>query len=114
MLKFTFSTSVISYWTRLQTRSPPWFEALWVHHVEGCQVPTRKAVFICDLTLFQGLSCPAMSFPITPLNAGSFLNCKGNIQWFSSSAAEASAPRTAGSMKGLFNFITSLRSAIAG
>jgi Putative transposase len=37
MLKFTFSTSVISYWIRLQMRSPPWFEALWVHHVEGCR-----------------------------------------------------------------------------
>jgi catechol 2,3-dioxygenase-like lactoylglutathione lyase family enzyme len=43
-------------------------------------VSTRKVVFICDLTSFQGLSSPTMSFPITLPNAGSFPSCKGNIQ----------------------------------
>ena len=70
--------------------------------------------FICDLTLFQGLSSPTMSFPTTPRNAGSSPNCKDNIQWFSSSAAEVSAPRTAGRLKGLLNSIVSSRLPIAG
>ena len=38
----------------------------------------------------------------------------GTIQWFSSSAAEVSAPRTAGRLKGLLNSIVSSRLAIAG
>jgi hypothetical protein len=55
-----------------------------------------------------------MSFPTTPRNAGSSPNCKDNIQWFSSSAAEVSAPRTAGRLKGLLNSIVSSRLPIAG
>ena len=55
-----------------------------------------------------------MSFPTTPRNAGSSPNCKDNIQWFWSSAAEVSAPRTAGRLKGWLNSIVSLRSPIAG
>ena len=43
-----------------------------------------------------------MSFPTTPRNAESSPNCKDNIRWFSSSAAEVSAPRTAGRRKGWF------------
>ena len=34
MLKFTSSTPVISHWTRLQMRSPPWSEASSVPHIE--------------------------------------------------------------------------------
>src|SRR5207247_10315617 len=34
-LKCTFSTPVISHWTRLQMKSPHWSEALSVLHVEG-------------------------------------------------------------------------------
>src|SRR6266404_4807376 len=56
--------------------------------------------FICDLTLLQGLSSPTMSSPTTPRNAGGSPNCKDNIQWFSFSAAEVTAPRTAGRLKG--------------
>ena len=41
-----------------------------------------------------------MSFPTTPRNAGSSPNFKDNIPWFSSSAAEVSAPRIAGRLKG--------------
>jgi hypothetical protein len=48
-----------------------------------------------------------MSFPITPRNVESSPNYKDNIQWFSSSAAEASAPRIAGTLKGFFNSIAS-------
>src|ERR1700724_3298288 len=33
-----------------------------------------------------------MSFPTTPRNGGSSPNCKDNIPWFWSSAAEVSAP----------------------
>jgi len=33
MLKFTSSTPVISHWTRLQMRSPPWSEASSVPHI---------------------------------------------------------------------------------
>jgi peroxiredoxin len=36
--------------------------------------------FVCDLTLFRALSFLTMSFPTTPRNAGSFPNCKDNIQ----------------------------------
>jgi hypothetical protein len=46
-----------------------------------------------------------MSFPTTPQNAGSFPNCKNNIQWFWSLAAEVSAPRTAGRLKASLSFI---------
>src|SRR5208337_1849021 len=67
----------------------------------------KKGGCICDLTLFPGQSSPTMSFPITPRNVGSSPNCKDNTQWFSSSAAEVSAPRTAGTLKGLFNSIVS-------
>jgi peroxiredoxin len=45
----------------------------------------------CDLTWFRGLSSPTMSFRTTPRNIGSCPNCRDNIQWFSSSAAEGSA-----------------------
>jgi hypothetical protein len=48
-----------------------------------------------------------MSFPITPRNVGSSPNCKDDTQWFSSSAAEVSALRIAGTLKGLFNSIVS-------
>jgi hypothetical protein len=34
-LRFTFSTPVISHWTRLPTRSPHWSGTLSVLHVEG-------------------------------------------------------------------------------
>src|SRR5271165_1096511 len=67
----------------------------------------KKGGCICDLTLFPGQSSPTMSFPITPRNIGNSPNCKDNTQWFSSSAAEVSAPRTAGTLKGLFNSIVS-------
>src|SRR5205823_6357924 len=63
--------------------------------------------FIWDLTLFQGLSSPTMSLPTTPRNAGSSWNCEDNVQWFRSSAAEVSAPRTARRPKGLLNSILS-------
>ena len=56
--------------------------------------------FLCDLTLSQGRSSPTTSFPTTLRNAGSSPNCKDNIQWFSSSAVEVFAPRTAGRRKG--------------
>ena len=52
-------------------------------------------------------------FPTTPRNAGSSPNCNDNIQWFSSSAAEVSAPRIAGRLKGLLNSIVSSRLPIA-
>ena len=80
MLKFTFLTSFISYWTRPQLRSPPRFEALSIHYVEVCHVPARKVGFICDLTLFQALSSSTMSFPTMPENAGSSPNCKDKIR----------------------------------
>ena len=67
----------------------------------------KKGSCICDLTLFPGQSSPTMSFPITPRNVESSPNCKDNTQWFSSSAAEVSAPRTAGTLKGWFNSIVS-------
>lgn len=50
--------------------------------------------FVCDPRLFQGLSSPTMNYPTTPRNAGSPLNCKDNIPWFSFSAAAVSAPMT--------------------
>src|SRR4029077_658827 len=79
---------------------------------------TRRRIqledFLCDLTLFQELSSPTMSFPTTPQNAGSSPNCKDNIQWFSSSAAVVSAPRTAGRRKGLLNSIVSSKLPIVG
>jgi pimeloyl-ACP methyl ester carboxylesterase len=34
-LKSTFSTQVISHWTRRQMRSPHWFEALSLLHAPG-------------------------------------------------------------------------------
>ena len=49
--------------------------------------------FTCDLRLFPGPSSQTMSFPTTSRNAGSSPNCNDNIPWFSSSAAEVSAPR---------------------
>jgi hypothetical protein len=55
-----------------------------------------------------------MSFPTTPRNAASSPNCKDNIQWFSSSAGEVFAPRTAGRLKGLFSCIVSSRLLTAG
>ncbi len=55
-----------------------------------------------------------MSYPTTPRNAGSSLNCKDNIQWFSSSAAGASALRTAGKRKALFDSTVRLKLPIAG
>src|ERR1700691_3101686 len=70
--------------------------------------------FKCDLTLFQELHSPITSFPTTPRNAGSSPNCKDNIPWFSSSAAEVTAPRTVGRRKGLFNSTASLRLPTAG
>src|ERR1700730_1003829 len=70
--------------------------------------------FICDLTSFPGLSSPTMSFPTTPLSGGSSPNCKDKTRWFLSSAAEVSAPKTAGRLKGLLNSIVSSRLAIAG
>ncbi len=48
-----------------------------------------------------------------PQNAGSFQNCRDNILWFWSSAAEATAPRTVGRPKDSSNCIASSRSAIA-
>jgi hypothetical protein len=36
-LKFTFSTPVISHWTRLQMRSPRWSAILSALHVESCR-----------------------------------------------------------------------------
>ena len=44
---------------------------------------------------------------VAKLAAGRFPNCKSNIRWLSSSAAEGTAPRSAASMKGLFNSIVS-------
>ncbi len=61
------------------------------------------------LTLLLGLTSPTMSFPTILRNAGSSPNCKDNMQWFSSSAAEVSAPRIAGRLKGLLNSIVSSR-----
>jgi hypothetical protein len=43
--------------------------------------------------IVPGAIFPTTSFPTTPRNAGSSLNCKDNIQWSSSSAAEVSVPR---------------------
>jgi hypothetical protein len=55
-----------------------------------------------------------MSFPITPGSTGNYPNYKGNIRWFSSSAAEVSAPKIAANMKDWFSSILSSRLAIAG
>ena len=76
--------------------SGSWLEGVWNFHDSWYEKD-----FICDPTLFQEPSSPTMSFPTTPRNAGSSPNCKGNIPWFSSSAAEVSAPRTAGRPKDL-------------
>jgi len=35
--------------------------------------------FVCDLTLFQGLSSPTSSFPTTPLRGGSSPNGNGSF-----------------------------------
>ncbi len=41
-------------------------------------------------------------------------DCKGNIQWISSSAADVSVPRTTGKLNCLLNSIVSSRLAIVG
>jgi hypothetical protein len=64
---------------------------------------------ICEKTLFRGRSSPTTSYQTMPQNAGSFQNCKDNILWFWSSAAEATAQRTAGKPKGSSNCIASSR-----
>jgi len=69
---------------------------------------------ICDLTLFQAPFSPTTNFPTTRQNAGSSPNCKDNIQWFLSSAAEVFAQRTAGSMKDWSNSTANSKLAIAG
>src|SRR5271170_4887866 len=124
-LKFTFSTPVISHWTRLQMRSSPWSEHLSLLHVrsrkrgapvdavsENAATYNREVSgdhqrtiedFTCDLTSFQELSSPTTSFPTTARNAGSSPSCKDNIRWFLSSAAEVSAPKTGGKLKGWLN-----------
>src|SRR5580700_8693358 len=78
-------------------------------------IDLQRAVedFICDLTSFQELSSPITSFPTKPRNAGSSPNCKDNIPWFSSSAEEASAQKTAGRPKDWLNFTENLRFPIA-
>ena len=62
---------------------------------------TGRGGCICDLTLFPGQFSPTMSFPITPRNIESFPNCKDHTQWFSSSAAEVSAPKDRRHAEGL-------------
>ena len=64
--------------------------------------------------LFLGLSSPTMSCPTILPNAENSPSCKDNIPWFSSSAAEVTAPRTGHRLNCWFNSIASSRLAIAG
>jgi hypothetical protein len=65
----------------------------------NCATPHPIEGILCDLTWFLERSFPTMSFLITPRNGGSSPNCRDNIPWFSSSAAEGIAPKTDGSTK---------------
>src|SRR6266478_2104652 len=57
-LKSTFSTPVISHWTRLQMRSPHWSEAFSVLRVEECHVLTRKGGFHMRSDIIPGAIFP--------------------------------------------------------